>query len=114
MQLSCNIKRSRATRVARQSHCSILFFVKTEEIELISRFKGNDISHSLGSLSANSAEDDEVLYFRFKLQFDLILPNIDDGLCLVPHDDRRDCGWAGIKDWQCQVTTNQFYDKDKP
>ena len=27
---------------------------------------------------------------------------VDDGKCLIGFDDRKDCGWPGIKDWECQ------------
>ena len=27
---------------------------------------------------------------------------VDDGKCLVGFDDRINCGWGGIKDWECQ------------
>ena len=33
----------------------------------------------------------------------LITLYLEDGICLVSLDERRDCGWEGIRDWQCQA-----------
>ena len=101
--ISCDMGKG-AGRVERTSTCSIRF-----DITFVRRFLQhfclywlNLADQPLQGKVLLRCQPNRLSVLEADYPFSLF-KNLDDGLCLVAHDDRRDCGWAGIKDWQCQV-----------